>query len=120
MSQHISSETENFAQRVRELRRRSGLTQAEWAELGGVSLGAQHRYEAGATEPNASYFAKLDRRGIDILLLIAGRPSADALDGRTQLLLAAFFALPPNMQDAVVTSTTAIKKALLEQCQITD
>lgn len=90
------------------------MTQAEWAELGGVGLGAQHRYETGSSEPNASYFAGLYLAGMDVLYLITGTPSGDALDARTQALVIRFQQLPPAMQDAVAISIEAIGRAALD------
>lgn len=50
-----------------------GLNQAEFAALGGVVMNSQNRYEAGATEPGASYLANLAAAGVDVMFLLTGR-----------------------------------------------
>lgn len=113
-SQSEISISQNLAGRLRSARLRAGLTQAQWAAKAGVSLGAQNRYESGATEPNSSYFEHLDRHDIDILFLITGRLSADSLDDRAEHLVRNYLALPEPMQDAVIVAVEAIGRAALD------
>ncbi len=48
-----------FAERIKELRKRKGLSQAELAEAMGVHFAQVSRYERGETKPNAEAMTKL-------------------------------------------------------------
>ena len=61
-----------FFERLREERRRIGLNQTEFAELGGVKKGAQLNYESGERSPDANYLLAIAAAGVDINYLITG------------------------------------------------
>lgn len=103
ISQADLSEIRNLGTRIRETRKFMGLTQADFAALGGVSLGAQNRYEAGGTDPGAAYFGKLAEAGIDIMMLITGRRCSDLLDSESAELVSIFAGMPPDMRDGLLT-----------------
>ena len=103
ISQAEFSITANCARRIRELRKRLGLTQAEFATLAGVSLGAQHRYEAATSDPGASYMARLASAGIDVLWLITGLHCTEQLDPESSELVAIFLDLPADMRAGLLT-----------------
>ncbi len=90
------------------------LNQADFAELGGVVMNSQNRYEAAATEPSAAYLANLAINGIDVGYLLTGNRSADSLDARAQRLLEFFGQLLPPMQDAVLVAVEAIGRASMD------
>ena len=48
-----------FAERIKELRKKKGLSQAELAEAMGVHFAQVSRYERGETKPNAEAMTKL-------------------------------------------------------------
>lgn len=48
-----------FADRIKELRKKKGLSQAELAEAMGVHFAQVSRYERGETKPNAEAMTKL-------------------------------------------------------------
>ena len=50
-----------FAERLRELREKSGLTQAQLAEASGLPIGSIRNYEQGQREPYWSVLFKLAR-----------------------------------------------------------
>lgn len=52
--------------RLTEVRKDLGLSQAAFAELVGVSLSSQRRYENGTRSPDTDYLAGLKRCGIDV------------------------------------------------------
>lgn len=85
------------------MRKSMGLTQADFAALGGVSLGAQNRYESGGTDPGASYFAKLAEAGLDIMMLITGQRCGDLLDSESAELVTIFLTMPEDMRDGLLT-----------------
>lgn len=85
------------------MRRLMGLTQADFAALGGVSLGAQNRYEAGGTDPGATYFANLAEAGLDIMMLITGQRCGELLDSESAELVSIFSGMPPDMREGLLT-----------------
>jgi len=68
-----SQDGSNFADRLRLERVRLRKTQAEMAEMGGISKASQISYEAGASMPTGEYFANLIESGIDVQWLLSGR-----------------------------------------------
>lgn len=58
--------------RLREERMRIGLSQGEFAAIGGLSNKAQLSYESGARSPDANYLAALAKVGVDVLYVITG------------------------------------------------
>ncbi|UVE66968.1 helix-turn-helix transcriptional regulator [Burkholderia pyrrocinia] len=65
---------------------RIGLSQAEFAALGGLGKQAQLNYESGTRSPDASYLAALTKVGVDVLYVISGDRSDQA-------------SMPPDEQD---------------------
>lgn len=61
--------------RLRQERRRLGLSQAEFAALAGVQRLAQGQYESEAREPKLSYLAALAAVGVDVGFVLFGRHS---------------------------------------------
>lgn len=73
---------------------RIGLSQAEFAALGGLGKQAQLNYESDARSPDANYLAALSKVGVDVLYVITGERTqgapvpddeAELLDGFRQL-----------------------------------
>ena len=59
--------------RLREERKRLGLTQEQMARIGGVQRRAQCAYEAGERSPDALYLSQATISGpIDVLYVLAG------------------------------------------------
>ena len=72
----------NIGARLRQERKRLGLSQREVGLLGGVAANAQGKYESGDRAPKADYLAALARAGVDVLyVLTSRRVSASQLDG---------------------------------------
>lgn len=88
-----------FAERLVEERDRLGLKQNEFAEQIPVTARAQRNYEKGEREPDACYLAAVAKMGVDVLYLITGQRSANALSEDERQLLALFRAasLPVKM-----------------------
>ncbi len=56
----------NFADKLKELRAKAGLSQSQLASKSGMSLGAVHDYEQGKREPSLRSAVKLaDALGVD-------------------------------------------------------
>ncbi|MBJ9727516.1 helix-turn-helix transcriptional regulator [Burkholderia cenocepacia] len=73
---------------------RIGLSQAEFAALGGLGKQAQLNYESDARSPDANYLAALSKVGVDVLYVVTGERAqggpmpedeAELLDGFRQL-----------------------------------
>lgn len=65
-----------FADRLKEERVRSSLTQAELAELTEVSREMWGKYERGAALPGVAVLMAADRAGLDVLYVLTGQRKA--------------------------------------------
>lgn len=65
--------------RLKEERKRLKLTQAKFAELGGVSKWSQLDYEKGTAVPNAAYLQQLLPHGVDVVYVLSGERASDEL-----------------------------------------
>jgi transcriptional regulator with XRE-family HTH domain len=68
--------------RLRQERKRIGLTQEEFAALGGVKRVSQHFYEQDVRVPDMSYLMSLKAGGVDVWFLISGSRIQPATDGQ--------------------------------------
>ncbi len=76
-----SSGNVQLAARLREERRRIGLSQAAMAEALKTSLSSQKRYENDERKPDADYLMALEKLGIDTAFVLTGeRKSSQQLD----------------------------------------
>lgn len=66
-----------FGERLKDERRRLGLSQEEFAERAGVKRLAQLQYEKEIREPRTSYLAALGAMGISLSYVLFGRKSLD-------------------------------------------
>jgi transcriptional regulator with XRE-family HTH domain len=64
--------SKEFGKRLKAERERLGLTQPQFAELGGVKRATQHLYEQDATCPDVDYLLRLDKAGVDVVFLLFG------------------------------------------------
>lgn len=62
--------------RLRQERKRLGLSQREMGLLGGVAPNAQGKYESGERVPKADYLAALAQAGVDVLYVLTSRRAA--------------------------------------------
>lgn len=62
----------NFGRRLKSERERLGMTQPQFAELGGIKRATQHLYEQDATSPDIEYLFRLDASGVDVIFLLFG------------------------------------------------
>ena len=59
-------------ERLREERKRLGLSQTEFARVTGVHLNTQSRYEKGDREPDTAYLEAISRAGVDAIYVLTG------------------------------------------------
>lgn len=69
--------TPTIGSRLRSERKRMGLSQTAFAELGGVSRKAQHRYEQDERAPDVRYISRIAQAGADVLFIITGVRAED-------------------------------------------
>lgn len=78
----------SLGSRIKEERKRLGLTQVTFAELVGVQPTTQINYEKDNRIPDAAYLEKAGKAGCDILYLVAGRRSQQtSISGEEQTLI---------------------------------
>lgn len=82
-------DSDNIAGRLRAARNAMGLSQRDFAGLGGVTLNTQHRYEAG-TFPPVEYLLRVGEAGADWYWIVTGRRIGDALSQEETAFLDAF------------------------------
>ncbi len=63
---------DEFADRLRQERKRLALNQAAFGKLGGVTLATQSRYELGASLPDAQYLKAIAAAGVDVQYVLTG------------------------------------------------
>jgi len=61
--------------RLREERKRLGLTQEAFGAAGGVQKGAVINYEKGERTPDATFLAGIAAAGADLLYIVTGTPT---------------------------------------------
>lgn len=70
--QQVFIQMGDFSSRLREERKRLGLSQEDLATMGGVKLNAQSNYENGKRAPDADYLARVAAHGVDVGFLFTG------------------------------------------------
>lgn len=77
---HTEPEGLSFHQRLRVERERLGLTQEQFALLGGISKATQWHYEAERGWPTAEYLVRLHASKVDVTYVVTGCHFEDRLD----------------------------------------
>lgn len=62
-----------IGERLREERKRLGMSQEAFGALAGVKTNAQFNYEAGNRSPDSDYLSALAKHGVDVLYVLTGR-----------------------------------------------
>ena len=96
-----------FADRLKVERKARGLNQTSFARLGGVGLQSQSRYENADNEPSAEYLANLAHAGIDVVFILTGSRSGDALTDRESALITNCRTLSDDFVEALVALARA-------------
>lgn len=108
--------SEGFGARLREEREKIGLTQEEFARLGGVQKLAQHRYEKGLIQPSVSYLYAIEPYGVDIGYLLDGRRGGVAAPGSgidIELMQGIIFELENSLSRSKYAITTNKKARII-------
>jgi len=100
-------------ERIRIERERVGKTQAEIAKEMGVSRKTQIAYEAGTTEPKASYVTGLERLGFDFNYVATGNREGAAMqrviNSMPEEIYNALADLMPNQQAEILNKIQEIR-----------
>lgn len=94
--------------RMKEERKRLGLSQEECAAISGASRRAYIDWEGGKTSPTAVQLAALAAAGVDILYVLTGQRGGVVLTPREQAMLGKYRGLPGSAQDAAQTLLGAL------------
>jgi transcriptional regulator with XRE-family HTH domain len=70
--QRAAVKPRTFGQRLRQERDRLGLSQADFAERGGVRRTTQHIYESDTRVPDLKYLERVQEAGADLAYLVLG------------------------------------------------
>lgn len=100
----------SFGERLASERKRLGLRQGEFASLVGTDGAKQSLYETGRRELRADYLARLADAGVDVIYVLTGqRAEGEWLEEGASALLDAYFALPAEMQRALVDFAASLR-----------
>ncbi len=103
-----------LGERLREERKRLGLSQADFGALGGVKANAQGKYEADERSPDAEYLTGLSAAGVDVLYLLTGQRTPVTADGLAEdesEVLNHYRSMPDADRAAVRRLTTALAES---------
>lgn len=76
-----------IGERLREERKRMKMTQAAFAELGGIGVSALKLYEGNEREPGGLFLHEISELGADVQYIVTGIRSNSALAADEQVLL---------------------------------
>lgn len=107
----------HLGSRLKEERKTLGLSQQEFAAIGGVEANAQGKYESGARTPRSDYLAALGVKGVDVLYLLSGRRTPlriDSLSDAERKVIIHYRALTDLDQDAISQLALSLSECLTE------
>lgn len=96
-----------FYERLRDARKKLGLSQEEFGVIAGVKKRAQQNYEKGDRKPDSDYLAEIAKHGVDIGFLVTGiesNPIPSTLPADEQLLVDSYRALPMAKRKEMLAS----------------
>lgn len=94
----------NIGARLKEERKRLGLSQHEFGAIGEIEANAQGMYEREARFPNATYLSSIAKAGADILYVVTGIRKVLAADSISEMetkVLLELDGLPKDVQDDI-------------------
>jgi transcriptional regulator with XRE-family HTH domain len=83
----ICGQMSEFKDRLRDERKKLGLSQQKFAVIGGVTRDTQMNYENGSRKPDSSYLEALAEAGVNVLYLLTGQISAMQLSKDEEALV---------------------------------
>lgn len=95
-----SVELNTLGGRIVAERKKIGLSQIDLLMRTGVSKSTQIKYEAGTSYPDAEYLMKLDNIGLDVMYILTGLKTYEAMTSEQQNLLEAYADAPDTLKRA--------------------
>ncbi|MGV8920715.1 MAG: helix-turn-helix domain-containing protein [Pseudomonas sp.] len=95
---------DHLGSRLKEERKTLGLSQHDFAAIGGVEANAQGKYESGERTPRSDYLAALSGKGVDVLYLLSGRRTPlrlESLSDEERSVIIHYRSLTSVDQDAI-------------------
>jgi transcriptional regulator with XRE-family HTH domain len=105
----------HLGSRLKEERKTLGLSQQDFAAIGGVEANAQGKYESGERTPRSDYLAALGVKGVDVLYLLSGRRTPlriDSLSEAERNVIIHYRALTDQDQDAISQLALSLSECL--------
>jgi transcriptional regulator with XRE-family HTH domain len=107
----------DLGSRLKEERKRLGLSQQDFGAIGGVEANAQGKYENGERIPRSDYLAALGKKGMDVLYVLSGERTpitVDALTEAERAIITHYRALSEEDQDAISQLATSLSECATE------
>jgi transcriptional regulator with XRE-family HTH domain len=110
----------DLGSRLKEARKRLGLSQQEFGAIGGVEANAQGKYESGERIPRSDYLAGLKKEGIDVLYILSGEKTpmaSESLSDAERNIIMHYRVLSEDDREAISQLATSLSEcsAHLEQ-----
>ncbi|MDW5416811.1 helix-turn-helix transcriptional regulator [Iodobacter sp. CM08] len=99
------------SERLKEERKRLGLSQEMAANALGISVDSLYGYEKNKTNPPVSVLLPFSDLGADVLYIVTGQRSSASLPEPEQQLITAFRSASAEGQSAILTTATALSGA---------
>jgi transcriptional regulator with XRE-family HTH domain len=103
----------DLGSRLKEARKRMGLSQQEFGAIGGVEANAQGKYESGERIPRSDYLAALNKKGIDVLYILSGQKmpmASESLSDAERTIITHYRALNEDDQEAISQLATSLSE----------
>lgn len=108
----------DFGDRLREERKRLGLNQIDFADLGGVKKNAQLNYENGERKPDSDYLFALLKAGVDVIYVLTGERSATSLGNDENQLLTGYRSLDQRGKAGVLAMINGMNSVPASQSTV--
>ena len=97
----------SLCNRLREVRKEMGLSQTEFAAIGGVMLNSQGLYERGKRSPDTAYLERIAAVGADVVYILTGVRASELTPPP-----------PPPPTPPTLTPVSLEEKALLDNFRV--
>lgn len=102
---------DQFGLRLKEERKTLGLSQHDFAAMGGIAANAQGRYETGKRLPKLDYLVNIRQKGVDVLYVLTGQRAVltdEVLTDAEKLIIKHYRSLDVVNQNAIAQITLAL------------
>jgi transcriptional regulator with XRE-family HTH domain len=107
----------DLGSRLKEERKRLGLSQQDFGSIGGVEANAQGKYESGERIPRSDYLAALGKKGIDVMYVLSGERTpiaTDTLNAAERAVITHYRALSEDDREAISQLATSLSECATE------